>query len=164
MMRYRITPPVTATVSYNKDDLVLLQNDNLSVSSRSNLPTKWQPKHLGPLSIIEVMGPVNYRVELPPSMKRAHNGFHVSKLKLYKELIGRKGPLSVVVDANATVEQEVKAILKKKPEKRRKYYLVQFMDEPESEAIWLPKARLRNCLECIEEFEKSTRTSHARRG
>ena len=118
-------------VSYNMDDLVLLRNDNLSVSSRSNLPTKWQPKYLGPLRVIEVMRPVNYRVEIPPSMKRARSVFHVSKLKLYKEHLGRKGPLSVVVDADATVEQEVKAILKKKREKRRIYYLVQFMDEPD---------------------------------
>ena len=35
-------------VSYNKDDLVLLRNDNLSVFSRSNLSTKWQLKYLGP--------------------------------------------------------------------------------------------------------------------
>ena len=139
-------------VSYNKDDLVLLRNDNLSVPSRSNLPMKWQPKYLGPLRVIAVMGPVNCRVELHPSMKRAHNVFHVSKLKSYKEPLGRKGPLSVVFDADATVEQDVKASLKKKREKRRIYYLVQFMDEPESEAIWLPKARLRNCRECIEEF------------
>ena len=65
------------------------------------------------------MGPVTYRIEKPPSMKRAHNLFHVSKLKLYKEPLGRKGPFSVVIDADATMEQEVKAILKKKREKRK---------------------------------------------
>lgn len=98
------------------------------------------------------------------SKKRAHNVFHVSKLKLYKDLPGRKGPWSVVIDADANVEQEVRAILKKKREKGKIYYIVHFMNAPESKAIWLPKTRIRNCSKYIDEFENSTRKSISRRG
>lgn len=92
-------------------------------------------------------------------MKKAHNVFHVSKLKTYKEPLGRKRTLSVVFDADGTMEEEVKAILRKKREQRKLFYLVQFMGESESKAIWLHKSRLKHCQDLVQEFEKSTRTS-----
>ena len=151
-------------LNFKEADLVLLRNETLSTSKRSGLPTKWRSKYLGPLKITKVIGPVDYRVELPPSMQRAHNVFHVSKLRKYKEPLGRKGPLSVVIDADGTVEQEVEAILRKKKHQRRIYYLVQFMDDPESEAVWLPKSELTNCKELIKRFEESMRTSIQEKG
>ena len=149
---------------FKEGDLVLLRNETMATSKRSSLPTKWRPKYLGPLKITKVMGPVDYRVELPPSMKKAHNVFHVSKLRQYKEPLGRKGPLSVVIDSDGNVEQEVKAILDKKREKRRIYYLVQFMDDPESEAVWLPKSDLTNCKDLIKKYKESMPTSISRKG
>ena len=110
------------------------------------------------------MGPVTHRVELPPSMEKAHNVFHVSKLRQYKPLLGRKGPLSVVIDADGTIVQEVYATLDKKREHRRIYYLIQFMDEPVSEAVWMTRAELKNCKDLVREYETSTRTSNLRKG
>ena len=44
---------------------------------------KLNPRYIGPFRIIERIGPVAYRLELPPELDRIHNVFHVSMLKKY---------------------------------------------------------------------------------
>ena len=86
-------------------------------------------------------------------MRRAHNTFHVSKLKAFHLSSDETGPLSVVIDADGNVEQEVFAILAKKRERRKIHYLVQFDGGPPSEAIWLSKYELKQCMDLIKDFE-----------
>jgi hypothetical protein len=40
------------------------------------------PQYCGPFEILERIGPLSYRLSLPPTI-RAHNVFHVSLLKKY---------------------------------------------------------------------------------
>ncbi|EOY03294.1 Uncharacterized protein TCM_018138 [Theobroma cacao] len=44
---------------------------------------KLNPRYIGPFRIIERIGLVAYRLELPPELDRIHNVFHVSMLKKY---------------------------------------------------------------------------------
>ena len=44
---------------------------------------KLSPKFIGPFQILEKVGPVAYRVALPPSLSNLHNVFHVSQLRRY---------------------------------------------------------------------------------
>ena len=150
-------------VSFNKGDLALLDTRSLDLVARSDLPKKWRPRYLGPLRIREVMGPVTYRIELPPTMKRAHNVFHVSKLKKYNGDKDVSDLIPITVDADGTQEFEVKAIVGKKKQNRRIFFLVQFEGKPREEAIWLPKTELQNCKELVEEYERSMRTSNSKR-
>ena len=97
-------------------------------------------------------------------MRKAHNVFHVSKLKGYSKPKDQGGLLPIVIDADGTQEFEVKAILDKKKENRQTKYLVQFEGEPPEEAIWLPRAELSNCREILKNFNDSLRTSNPKRG
>nr|GEU79239.1 putative reverse transcriptase domain-containing protein [Tanacetum cinerariifolium] len=44
---------------------------------------KLNPRYIAPFKILEWIGPVAYRIELPEELKNVHNTFHVSNLKKY---------------------------------------------------------------------------------
>ena len=53
---------------------VRLRNSSLKLKSFSKLA----PRYCGPLEVLEIIGPVAYRIALPINM-RVHNVFHVYK-------------------------------------------------------------------------------------
>jgi hypothetical protein len=48
---------------------------------RFGIKGKLAPRYIRPYEIIEVCGPVAYKLKLPPKMSTIHNVFHVSQLK-----------------------------------------------------------------------------------
>ena len=44
---------------------------------------KAEAKYIGPYEIIARVGPVAYRLDLPPELSKVHNVFHVSILRKY---------------------------------------------------------------------------------
>ena len=44
---------------------------------------KLNPRYIRPFSILERIGPIGYRLELPRDLERIHDVFHVSMLKKY---------------------------------------------------------------------------------
>ena len=44
---------------------------------------KLSPRYTGPFEIVERIGPVAYRLDLPPNLTGIHNVFHVSQLRKY---------------------------------------------------------------------------------
>ncbi|GKC07308.1 hypothetical protein Tco_0998918 [Tanacetum coccineum] len=42
---------------------------------------KLNPKYVGPFKVLEKVGSVAYKLELPQELSRVHNTFHVSNLK-----------------------------------------------------------------------------------
>ena len=45
---------------------------------------KLSPRFIGPYEVISKVGPVTYRLALPPELEKIHNVFHVSMLKRYR--------------------------------------------------------------------------------
>ena len=59
-------------------DLVRLSTRNLRLPGQPS--PKLRDRFVGPLKIAAVISPTTYSLELPASMKRVHNAFHVSRL------------------------------------------------------------------------------------
>jgi hypothetical protein len=59
--------------------LVMLNTQHLPLPP--GLSKKLAPKWLGPLPVLSSVGPVAYKVELPPKLQNLHPVFHVSLLK-----------------------------------------------------------------------------------
>ena len=45
---------------------------------------KLNPRFIDPYEVIEKVGPVAYRLALPPNLEKIHNVFHVSMLRRYR--------------------------------------------------------------------------------
>ncbi|WRX27649.1 Integrase zinc-binding domain - like 10 [Theobroma cacao] len=65
------------------DDRVFLKVSPWKGVIRFAKQGKLNSRYIGPFRIIERIGPVAYRLELPPELDRIHNIFHVSILKKY---------------------------------------------------------------------------------
>jgi hypothetical protein len=70
-------------VEFTVGDWVWLRlNNRAAVSVRDNAQSKLSPKFYGPYEVIEKIGAVTYKLQLPPRA-RIHNAFHVAFLKKF---------------------------------------------------------------------------------
>jgi hypothetical protein len=67
---------------FKTGDHVYLRVRPRKSSLRMGACAKLETRYFGPFEIIDKVGPVAYRLALPPTVK-AHNVFHVSLLKKY---------------------------------------------------------------------------------
>ncbi|KAL0558819.1 hypothetical protein IC582_003401 [Cucumis melo] len=83
---------------------------------------KLSPRFVGPFEILERIGPVAYRLALPPSLTTVHDVFHVSMLRKYVpdpshvvdyEPLGIDGNLSYVEQPVEVLAREVKTLRNK---------------------------------------------------
>ena len=63
---------------------------------------KLSPRYIGPYEILERVGPLAYRLALPPDLARIHNVFHVSMLRRY-----RSDPSHVLKDSEIQVSEDL---------------------------------------------------------
>ena len=60
------------------------------------------PRFIGPYEVIEKVGPVAYKLALPPDLENIHNVFHVSMLRRY-----RSNPSHVVSSETIELRQDL---------------------------------------------------------
>lgn len=148
--------------NFKPGDWVMLQAKGTGANQRADLPTKWQPKFLGPVEVLEKIGEVSYRVELPPSMARAHNVVHVSRLKPFVQ-DDSQTDVNVIVDPDGTVEQAIETIMDHTGSRRNREYLVKFAGDTDSEAVWMTKKDLKNARDLVKAYEQKIKGT-VRRG
>ncbi|XP_047979383.1 uncharacterized protein LOC125221305 [Salvia hispanica] len=88
------------------------------MAHRGNILTllgKVRPRFIGPYEILEEIGPVAYRLALPPSFGSVHNVFHVSQLRKYvydpKHVIHHE---EMMLNPDLSYEEKPEAILDRK--------------------------------------------------
>ena len=68
-------------IAYEIGDKAYLRVSPLRGVKRFGVKGKLAPRFVGPYRVLECMGEVAYKLELPEGLSGVHNVFHVSQLK-----------------------------------------------------------------------------------
>jgi hypothetical protein len=74
------TDPKRKDVSFDVGECVYLRVSPLRGTKRFHVKGKLSPRYIGPYLIVQRIGKVAYKLELPPELARVHPVFHVSQL------------------------------------------------------------------------------------
>jgi hypothetical protein len=108
---------------------------------RFGVKGKHAPRYIGPFEIIEICGPVAYRLQLPPQLAAIHDIFHISQVrkcvKVPTEIIN---PQTIKLKADLTYsEHPIKVPDTEERSTRRetiKMFKIQWDHHTEEEATW----------------------------
>jgi hypothetical protein len=96
----------TAPRHFEVGDYVYLKVSPTKGVQRFGVKGKLAPRYIGPYEVIEVCGPVAYRIQLPERFSAVHNVFHVTLLKK-----GMHVPENEVnIEGNAWIEPDFSLI------------------------------------------------------
>jgi hypothetical protein len=136
-------------LQFEVGDHVYLKVSPMKGVKRFGVKGKVSPRYIGPFPILEKCGKVAYKLELPPSLVRVHDIFHVSQLKKCS-----KAPVDVVLPEVAPLETDfiypehpIKILDQKSRVTRRKtikFYKIQWSNHTEEEATWESEDFLRS--------------------
>ena len=70
-------------LEFEVEDQVFLKLSPQKGVVRFEKQGKLNPRYIGPFEIVDGIGPVAYRLDLPEEFSRVHNVFHISMLRKY---------------------------------------------------------------------------------
>ena len=145
-------------VQFQVSQKVLLNTKNLTVQSPG--VRKLFPKWVGPFEVIERVGTLAYRLNLPPNMK-CHPVFHVSNLRAYR-YDGRSQPPPAPIMIDGEPEYEVERILdhRQRQGSTKRQYLCKWVGYGAEHNTWEPERNLENCAELLREYWASKPLPH----
>ena len=113
----------TKDIRYEIGEKVFLKVSPRKKVMRFGKKGKLSPRFIGPYEVIEKVGPVAYKLVLPPDLEKIHNLFHVSMLRRYRsdpshvvstETIERRPNLTYEEEPVEILTREVKELRNKK--------------------------------------------------
>ena len=135
-------------IEYEVGDKVFLKVSPWKKILRFGRKGKLSPRFIGPYEILERVGPVAYRLTLPPELAKLHDVFHVSMLRRY-----RSDPSHILlvqdiqVQEDFTFNEEPKAILDREIRALRNKQVplvkVLWQHQRMEEATWEPESTMR---------------------
>jgi hypothetical protein len=117
---------------------------------RFGVKGKLAPRYIGPFPILKKCGSVAYKLDLPPSLARVHDIFHVSQLKkclkayvdvMWLEVTPLKAHLLYPEHPIKVLDQKDRVIR----HKTIKFFKIQWSNHSEEEATWESEDFLRSC-------------------
>ena len=141
--------------SYSQGEMILLSTQNIGLYCAGT--PKLLPKYIGPFPIINRVGELAYKIELPPVL-RIHNVLHVSRLRPFHD-DGRVQPPPLPVLINNELEYEIDHIyahrdVKVGKNRTRREYLVRWKGYTIEHDEYVPEANLGNAKGKIAEYWK----------
>jgi hypothetical protein len=148
-------------VSFEPGSMVLLATENLQLKLQA--PKKLLPKFVGPFEVLEKVGPVAYKLQLPDTM-RCHDVFHVSNLQVFKsagagelagqDKFGRMISCPEGIEVDGGLEYAVEAILDHRIRWGKTWYLVKWLGFGPEHCSWEPAHYLED-VKALDEYEAS---------
>ena len=137
---------------FKEGDKVWLESRYLKLRYESK---KLAPKREGPFKVLEVLSPLNYRLELPKSW-RIHPVIHITLLSPYKENnIHRTNYATPPPDLiEGEHEYEVEAIISHKKQGRGHAFLVKWKGFPTGDNTWEPGRNLNNAKRILKTYKE----------
>jgi hypothetical protein len=139
---------------YKVGGKVLLSTKYLNLK-HSESSRKLLPKWIGPFEVVQIVGPVAYKLKMNPGW-RVHPVFHVSLLELYRE-DGRVQPPPPPIEMEGALEYEVESILEHRFRGTRNpkaYYKVAWKGYGIEHNSWEPESNVVNASEIVADYWK----------
>ncbi|KAG8478649.1 hypothetical protein CXB51_028449 [Gossypium anomalum] len=136
-------------IEFQVGDKVFLKVSPWKKVLRFGRKGKLSPRFIGPYEIIEKVGPVAYRLALPPELERIHDVFHVSMLRQYRSDPSHIiSPTEIELRPDMAYEEELIKILAREVKKLRNKSValvkVLWQKHGVEETTWEPKKTMRN--------------------
>jgi hypothetical protein len=136
-------------LQFQVGDFVYLRVSPTRGIQRFGVKGKLAPRYIGPFEILEICGPVAYRLQLPFQLAAVHNIFHVSQLwkcvKVPTEIID---PQTIEIEADLTyTEHPIRVLDTKERSTRRetiRMFKIQWNHHTEEEATWETESYLQH--------------------
>jgi len=128
-------------IEYQVGDKVFLKVSPWKKIMRFGQKGKLSPRFIGPYEILERVGPVAYKLALPPELDKIHNVFHVSMLRRNRSDPSHVLPVeSIEVNPDLTYNEEPILIQARKVKKLRNKRIplvkVLWRNHSRKEATW----------------------------
>jgi transposase InsO family protein len=144
---------VRETEGFQVGDLVWLEATNIRITHSRKLASQ----RLGPFKVLEKLGELTYKLDLPFSMSKIHNNFHISLLSplVPDEIPGRTQPLPPPIVVDGDEEYEVDQVLAVTQRRQKLFFKVHWKGFSEAHDSWEPAKNLENAQDAIGEFYKN---------